>query len=236
MDPTLDTLISQLQAVAYVKASSLTLLAYDTMIHLDQEYTHVWASKWTFIKCLYLWTRYGTFVDTILAFMERLNIFSEPSTCKQIMSFDTIFSSLGIALSEIILMMRTYALYGRPKLLLVFYMIVWIVLVAVNAWALTQWSVQASPSASSACFMQSSSGVGLVGYVSLLSVETVVVILTVLKGIQTFSVSRPGQHTPLLTGFYRDGILFYLSILPMTILAIAVVLLAPPGLNLLADT
>ncbi|KAJ6526633.1 hypothetical protein DFH09DRAFT_1328475 [Mycena vulgaris] len=90
MDSDTLVLISDLQIVAYVKASSLTLLTYDTVIHLDQEYTHVWASKWTFIKCLYLWTRYSTFIDTVLAFIERLDVFADPATCKRVMSFNTI--------------------------------------------------------------------------------------------------------------------------------------------------
>ncbi|KAJ6542767.1 hypothetical protein B0H19DRAFT_1171821 [Mycena capillaripes] len=60
----------------------LTLLVGDTLLNFSREvcttflfrrnsnvhqHRHIWKSKWSLIKCLYLWSRYGTFLDTTLA-------------------------------------------------------------------------------------------------------------------------------------------------------------------------
>ncbi|KAJ7677278.1 hypothetical protein B0H17DRAFT_1079818 [Mycena rosella] len=230
------SLISDLQVVSYVKASFLTLLAYDTVLNFDREYRYVWKSRWSVIKFLYLWTRYSAFIDTIIAVQERLDLHRNPSSCNHIMAFTTIFASTGIAVSEIILMIRTHALYERSKKLLVFFIVMWVSISAVNIWAVLQWTqsfkVQAAPSDISACYLGSLSDIGLVCYASLVAAETVLVILTLWKAIQTST----HQRTRLVTSFYRDGVLFYLAILSFSIANVVILFLAPPGLNLIADT
>jgi len=110
----------------------LTLLTYDTVLNIDREYRHVWRSKWGLIKCLYLWTRYSTFIDTVFAVQKRSNWNLDPSTCSAYTTFDTIFAGFGIGVTEIILMVCTYALYGRSKKLLRFFFIMWIAIGGFN--------------------------------------------------------------------------------------------------------
>ncbi|KAJ6562806.1 hypothetical protein DFH09DRAFT_1159664 [Mycena vulgaris] len=89
-------LVSDLQIVSYVKASFLTMLAYDTILNIDQEYRHIWKSRWSVVKVLYLWTRYSTFIDTIVAVQERLDFHRDPSTCNHVMDFTTSTSSTSL--------------------------------------------------------------------------------------------------------------------------------------------
>ncbi|KAJ6615409.1 hypothetical protein B0H10DRAFT_2041310 [Mycena sp. CBHHK59/15] len=234
-------LVSDLKLVSYVKAAFLTALAYDTLLHFGQEYHYVWQSHWSFIKCLYLWTRYSTFIDTIVALQETLDMHRDSSSCSHIVDFTTVFAGVGIGVTEMILMVRTYALYGRSKKLLRFFLMMWLSVAGVNVWAVIKYTAsfktQAPPSATSSCYLSSTSNIGLVCYVSFLTMETIIVLLTVWKGFHTFSVTNSTfQHTHFVTSFYRDGILFYLAILVFFITDVVIQAVAPSGLRFVADT
>ncbi|KAJ7482185.1 hypothetical protein B0H11DRAFT_1213715 [Mycena galericulata] len=235
-------LVSDLQIVTYVKVAFLALLAYDTLLQIGQEYRYIWKSRWGVIKCLYLWTRYSTFIDTIIAVQERFDTHRDVANCNQVMDFTTFFAMFGIGMAEIILMIRTYAMYERSKKLLVFFFTLWFTVGVVDIWAAFRWTesyhIESAPSAISACYLGSSSGIGLVCYITLVVGETVIVLLTLRKGLQTFfrSKSTKSQPTELVTSFYRDGILFYLAILPISIVNVVTFFVAPPGLSRIADT
>ncbi|KAJ7749044.1 hypothetical protein DFH07DRAFT_559404 [Mycena maculata] len=234
--------LSDLQSVSYVDVACLSLLSYDTLLNINQEDRHIWRSKWGLIKCLYLWTRYSTFIDTILAVRNRFQRVVNSPSCRSISGFDT---SVGIGITAVILMVRTYALYGRSKRLLVFFAIMWLLIGGVDMWALLRYTESFKPVADSpvsspigvSCDVDSSSNIVLVCLVSLLVGETVVVLLTLWKGLYTFfPVGSTGQQSHLVTTFYRDGILFYLAILLIFIIDVVLQRAARPGLQDIADT
>ncbi|KAJ7468698.1 hypothetical protein FB451DRAFT_1401057 [Mycena latifolia] len=103
-------------------------------------------------------------------------------------------------------------------------------------WAVTRWTSSShftDTSGLPACFLENSSsgiGVGLVCYLSLLVGETIIILLTLWKLFRKFS-----HKSALLNSLYRDGIWFYLAILPFTIGGVAVLFFAPPRLGDLAN-
>ncbi|KAJ6476314.1 hypothetical protein C8R45DRAFT_1102571 [Mycena sanguinolenta] len=112
---------------SYAAAACLTLLTYDTFLNLALEYRHIWRSKWNLIKCLYLWSRYGTFLEIgVDVLMDVNNVNLHPSACAALYKFITMYSGFGIAITEIIMMARTYALYGKSKKVLGFFVIMWV--------------------------------------------------------------------------------------------------------------
>ncbi|KAJ6614710.1 hypothetical protein B0H10DRAFT_2044480 [Mycena sp. CBHHK59/15] len=224
-------ILSELQVVAYVKGAFLALLVYDTLLQINQEYLHVWKSRWTLIKCLYLWTRYSTFVDTTMALLHIVH--ANASVCNHSMMFTTIFSGFGIGITEMILMVRTYTLYERSKKLLAFFFLLWFSVGGVSFWAAIKWTAQFRPATSSEvpeCNLGDL--VGTVCYISLLVGETVIVFLTLWKCFRRFSPHNSG----LLNSFYRDGVWFYLAILPFTVGTVVALFVAPAGLNSIMDT
>ncbi|KAJ7252329.1 hypothetical protein C8J57DRAFT_1351591, partial [Mycena rebaudengoi] len=168
----------------YVNLACLTLLVYDTILNIGLEYHHIWQKKWSLIKCLYLLSRYGTFLTTNIVVLEWLDMNMDSSSCKALSKFDAIFSGLGMGITEIILMVRTYALYGRSKKVLGFFVVLWLSTGGVNAWALSSWteSFVVPPSSGISCVPESSNNVLLVCYSSLLAVETIIVALTMWQG------------------------------------------------------
>ncbi|KAJ7145770.1 hypothetical protein C8R44DRAFT_1794 [Mycena epipterygia] len=223
---------SDLEVVNYIKAAFLSLLVYDTLLQLSEEYLHIWKSRWTLIKCLYLWTRYSTFISTIASLVDLATASS--STCNKVTTFVIVFSGFGI----VILMVRTYTLYERSKKLLAFFFLMWFSVGGIAFWAVTRWTFSAnftSPNASGlpSCYFSTTSGIGigLVCYLSLLVGESIIVLLTLWKLFRKFYHHKSG----LLRSLYRDGVWFYLAILPFTGGTVLVLFLAPPGLNNIAN-
>ncbi|KAF8169107.1 hypothetical protein K438DRAFT_1774360 [Mycena galopus ATCC 62051] len=72
---------------------------YDTLLNFSLEYCYIWKSNWGLIKCLYLWLRYGIFLDIsldVLSMNARMNL--DPSTCITLDKFITIYSGFGIGI------------------------------------------------------------------------------------------------------------------------------------------
>jgi len=234
MDPT-SVAKTEIHVVYYIKAASLTLLVYDTLLQLNEEYSHVWRSRWTLIKILYLWTRYSTLVGTVgpLAHLAHAN----PLTCDGVTLFTWIFSTVGIGVAEMILMIRTYTLYERSKKLLAFFFVMWFSLCGIAFWAVTKWSTnpQVSSGPFQSCYLPDpgSIGIGLVCYFVLLVGETIIVILTAWKVFRRFSHQKIANFW---RSMYCDGLWFYLAILPFTIAAVICLFVAPPGLSELFDS
>ncbi|KAJ7206053.1 hypothetical protein GGX14DRAFT_134085 [Mycena pura] len=225
---------------AYVDVACLTLLTYDTVLTFGREEKHIWKSKWSFIKLLYLWTRYGTFFDTAIAVQKRVGNMG-PSYCRIATDFDTTFAGFGIGITEIILMIRTYAQYNRSKKLLGFFLFLWLSISGVSIWAGFQlaksYSIQTSAPSSTSCDGSTNSNLGIVCFAALLVGETAIVSLTLWKGLRIFFLSKSRhRQSQLVTAFYRDGIMFYLIMLLIFIAAVVLQFLAPTPLQHVGDT
>ncbi|KAJ7772300.1 hypothetical protein B0H16DRAFT_1513001 [Mycena metata] len=229
-----------LQLVSRVDVGMLTALTYDTLWSLDQEYRLVWISPWSPVKCLYLWTRYSPFIDTALAVHIRTQLFVDPATCHVVTSFVRILAVLGTIITELILTIRTYALYEKSFSLLIFLSVMWLAIGGVNIWALIEWThslMQVTLSPANSCNLDSPTTIGIACSVSLLIGETIIVLLTVWKGIRTFWLSKSTYHrSQLMTTFYRDGIMFYLAIFVLLVTDVWLKLRTREGLKFIADS
>jgi len=223
--------LSGLQVVFYIRAAFLALLVYDWLLQINQEYLHVWKSRWTLIKSLYLLTRIGALIVTIMSI-------GNSDACNKLTTFTTAFSGLLLGVTELILMVRTYTLYERSKKLLVSFFVLWLSVGGVASWAVAKWTsasnLTSSDPALPSCWLRDSSHIstGLVCFVSLLAGETVIVLLTLGKVFRKFYHHKSG----LLKSLYCDGVWFYLAIWPCTIATVVVLVAAPTGLNYLPDT
>ncbi|KAJ7619497.1 hypothetical protein FB45DRAFT_1095770 [Roridomyces roridus] len=246
------------QIVAYVDVAFLCLLVYDTLLQVSQEHLHIWKSRWSVIKCLYLWTRYAAYVDSSMAIVHRVDITTLPSSsCNSIGTFDTVFAGLGIGITEVILMIRTYALYGRSKKLVAFFVIMWLSLGGLSLWSVLRYTNSTAVDSGNSCDTNnSSSKMWIVCYVALLVGETIIVVahanaldtehavveidivsLTLWGALFTNGLSFFQYPSKRVTTFYRDGLFFYLAFLSVFIIDVVLkVTIARPALQNVADT
>ncbi|THU77253.1 hypothetical protein K435DRAFT_846269 [Dendrothele bispora CBS 962.96] len=248
---TLFTIVSDLQTITCIKVASLAVLVFDTVITLDQEYQYIWQRHWNAVKVLYLFIRYTTYVDTVLVVYERLN--SEIG-CSQISTFTTIFSGFGIALTELVLMIRTYGMYNSSRKVLIFFILLWLTSGGVNFWAITKWSAsfkfdnfnfdKLSPAVVSPdlveslqCYFGSTSLVSLVCYLTLLVGESAIVLMTAIKSVHMWNAARRKDLTKmhLVDWFYKEGTILYIFMLPITVFNVVALFFMPIALRFLAD-
>ncbi|THU77252.1 hypothetical protein K435DRAFT_846268 [Dendrothele bispora CBS 962.96] len=241
--------LSNLAVVNYIKVACLALLTYDTVTTLNLEFEYIWKRRWTVVKALYLYSRYSTFIDTFIAVYERLG--PNITDCNRTMTFTTIYAGWGISLSEVLLMIRTYAIYSRSRTIVIFFIFLWVPLASISIWAAIKWTGaisnddtlsqlmhEASLPGNIECLLTRQSKISIVCYGAFLAGETVIVLMTAYKAFSTWRCARRAGTTNsyLITSFYRDGILLYFAILPFTIVGALGPLYLPPGLSDVGET
>ncbi|KAF9260275.1 hypothetical protein L218DRAFT_989667 [Marasmius fiardii PR-910] len=241
-----------LQAQAYVKASFFTILVYDWVFTFSNEISYIWHSRWGIIKFLFIYTRYSTFVDTIMTFREQVigvpvlapvcgTTFETgaanlpPSLLSlQINGLSLVFSGAGMGMCGLILMVWTYTLYERSRKVLCLFALFWMIMTGIGAWAVIKWANTFSMSSSQpgfngnlGCTESRTSSLRYLGYSSLLGGETVVLILTVIKAIQMAGIRSLSR---LMRLFNECGVIFYLGIFAFTLTDVVLLFISPDGL------
>ncbi|KAG8688355.1 hypothetical protein FRC08_011481 [Ceratobasidium sp. 394] len=196
------------RASRYVSAAGYVLLLYDYFLTLPDEVKLIWPTSWSLVKILFLINRY-----TVPIFLTvnswAMSGFSNPPT-------DTVSIELGHAwtsidndqssaegISNLLLLLRVHALYGRSRkiliLLVIFYILTYASILSTATLALVQ-----------------------------LGFEIVIFGMTLYKCLEHAKAQQ--LHTPLLKTLYRDGFLYFLIIVVIRILNLALWIVAPPSL------
>ncbi|KAF7334650.1 hypothetical protein MVEN_02295500 [Mycena venus] len=201
-----------------------TILVYDWICTLDQEITHVWSRPWSMGTLFFGLNRYLPFVDISVGLSAKLMLVS-PEGCLVRNKIVAWLSVMGIFLSEVILMLRTFAIWERKGI--VFVLLTFLAAsTAVSTVAFTQLelaSLEYVPTTGVGCKLAKASSVIIFAYSILMISETTIVILTAVKAYRDLRRSRQ----PWLVQLYRDGILFYFYLLSISLANILVPLLAP---------
>ncbi|KIK66210.1 hypothetical protein GYMLUDRAFT_927926 [Collybiopsis luxurians FD-317 M1] len=216
----------------------LTVLTYDYVLSLGQEVAYVWDSKWGIVKILYLYSRYSPFIDTILAAEETQNFHISDASCRHTMIFNTVFAVLGIGISDLIFILRAYSMYHNSRKVLAILILFWTPVVVISVVTAMNWSgsyTAVTVPGFTGCILVSESKAELTAYILLMVGETVVVLLTLWKGFHNFYNYgfTSGTTRKVIVTFYRDGILYYLAILPITLATLLMLVCVPPELQIL---
>jgi len=95
-----------------IEVSSFALLVYDYSIVFASEIDLIWQSKFSLMKVLYFLSRYPAFFDTFLTIYTSRAPSVDCWAINAAASWSTIF---GISVAEVILILRTTALWGNSK-------------------------------------------------------------------------------------------------------------------------
>ncbi|KAF9465496.1 hypothetical protein BDZ94DRAFT_1253950 [Collybia nuda] len=198
------------QSVDYLNVASLVIFIFDYFQTLDLEIDYVWKSKGFTGKALFFLNRYPPFVDVPLTVYYYLNGGVSSRTCSILDSVTIWMTSFGIAMSEVILLLRTYALWGRNRIILVILttLLVGIYITVIVILTIFIRSVKyGNPPLPiiSGCYDVEGSDILFVVFVLLLLNETIVFTLTMWVGVKRYRHA----HNPLVVVLYRDGILFF---------------------------
>ncbi|KAJ7743934.1 hypothetical protein DFH07DRAFT_835194 [Mycena maculata] len=201
-----------------------TILVYDLMCTLDQEVLYVWPRPWSISTVLFVLNRYLPFVDTFLAVTGKFTRIS-PEQCLALNIAVGWLSVSGIMLSEGILMLRTYAIWERKPFVLVFLCILSLsvfipIIIFVH---LETNSLRYVLTDGVGCFLSSASSILIFAYLMIMVSETGIAVLTAVKAYRDLRRSR----VPWIAKIYKDGLLFYLYLLMISIANVMVPIMAP---------
>ncbi|KAK0448310.1 uncharacterized protein EV420DRAFT_853206 [Desarmillaria tabescens] len=229
--------LHDIRAVSYVLVASATLMIHEWSMLFEQEVTLIWHSPWNLVKILYLMSRYFPIIDVAIALQEHIQPRADPKICLINNNISTVSAGVGIAISELILIVRTCALYGNYKRAVYGLGLVWAIWVSANIWVLitfmksTVFEYQPS-SVLPGCYLASESPVIFVCFASLLLLEAVLLVLHVWKALRLLR----GSRNALVSTFFRDGVIYYICLFPLALANVLVILLAPDDMLDLLDT
>ncbi|KAJ8468234.1 hypothetical protein ONZ51_g9768 [Trametes cubensis] len=218
-----------LQMVKYAGLFSSTYLLLEIISTLEDEVRLIWPSRWSIMKIIFLLNRYSPLIDSTLGLTMMLGT-TDPHSCDVQFHFLIYTYTIGSFLSESILIARTLALYEfNPWIMCIMATIALGVIVPGLYMSHYVLSRIQYPSRAvleiSGCVPSIDDGLSWVLYMCVLISETVVIALTVYKMWQT-SVDLK-QRSLLVWTMYRDGSLYYVVLLVLSIVNLCFMLLAP---------
>ncbi|KLO17483.1 hypothetical protein SCHPADRAFT_900578 [Schizopora paradoxa] len=185
-------LLDDVLLVKYFHVASLALMVYDYLLTLPDEIQYIWTARRTSSggMTLYLLTRYLNFFDatilTIFLFDRRLS--TQPNTCSSVYQATAWFELVGITVAEVILFLRTYAIWGQSRKIL--YFIIFSTLLMIPCAVVIKKDISTlefSPSPFPniiPCVPGGRKSILYIDYVLVLGVEFVIILLTAWIGIK----------------------------------------------------
>ncbi|KAK7042260.1 hypothetical protein R3P38DRAFT_311530 [Favolaschia claudopus] len=231
-------LASRLRTVNCMHVVNITILAYDYCLTLRAEVSYMWTTKWSISKFLFFSTRYSPAFDVpILVYYSMVSDLSF-QYCRQLhaaASWGTVF---GMAVGEAILILRTYALSGRRRGVLVFFTASWACGVSASVILLAFFlrSATYGPPISSeipGCNLTSGDAIYAgIPFIIVLLNDTVIMMYTLWIGLKNYRYSR----NPLILTLYRDGLSYYFFLCVISALNVAILLESPMPMAQLFNT
>ncbi|KZT33909.1 hypothetical protein SISSUDRAFT_365799 [Sistotremastrum suecicum HHB10207 ss-3] len=190
--------------------AAAALLVYDYLITVGDEITYMWPSAWNPGKVLFFLTRYLVFVDTSLVLVHQFQVLT-PNQCGIIFRSIGWMLGIGVGIAEAILTMRTCVIWAGNKTvqyaLITIFIVLWAPLLYFLNDALSSLVFTTPPNPGTpGCFLLTQKNILFAVFIIVMSYETIIMTLTVIKGVTHFRQAS----SPLVVVLYRDGILNYI--------------------------
>ncbi|KAF5348924.1 hypothetical protein D9756_009734 [Leucocoprinus leucothites] len=112
--------LHQFQIYQLVNAAALTLYVFDYLLTIDQEISLVWASRWTWMKFLFLMDRYLMVANFLMQqFLIGTVEWDRGLNCQGLARAWDYLCTIELLLSEAILSLRLWAMWGNNKWLFI---------------------------------------------------------------------------------------------------------------------
>ncbi|KAJ7924335.1 hypothetical protein B0H13DRAFT_1190039 [Mycena leptocephala] len=214
------TIIYYYQVVRYMHVASVAIWVFDYALTIGLEVSLIWRSKWSLPKCLFILSRYSTVLDAPLVLYYSITPVVSVEHCSQLhegVSWGTVF---GISVAEAILVVRTYALSGRERSVLMLFTSIWVAGVSATIILVALFvrsAVYEPPPLPGipGCYLASANKAEVVlPFVIVLLNDTTIMAYTLWLGIRNYRHSR----SPLIVTLYRDGITYYVLLCIVSLL------------------
>lgn len=229
MDPTqLASFAVTLNASKYFQLASFVMLIYDHMLTFDQEIERIWKRPPSGATVLFLINRYLTPLQFIII----LNAFHDPQwtqeACSQFVVFEGASTVALIAVCQLLMILRLYALYARSRIVITFLITLWAAQIAVSAAGLREGFPVPLPPGFIGCIFTGTSKFFPALWVAPLIVDSVIFLMTLLR---SKAYTRRSHRTPTLHVFVRDGTVYFLIIFMANLMNTLIYFIAPDAIK-----
>ncbi|KLO07756.1 hypothetical protein SCHPADRAFT_634829 [Schizopora paradoxa] len=202
--------------VNYVNVCAVTLLFYDTLINIEDEVNCIWRQKWSLTKYVYIASKYLAFVDSGLTLDILFRRGQSPEECFHKYTAITYVLIIGMVLAEIILLLRTWAIWALSRWILIYLVVIDSAFTIYGLSKLHhslggfQFARESPLPSLRPCFPEfllHTNGI-YIDYVCIMLAECNILALTLWRGI----VQWRGCDNTLINIFYRDGIMYFVCL------------------------
>jgi len=212
----------------YTDVAAVTILIWDYILTFQSEVSLIWPSQWSSMKLLFFLTRYMPIIDTSLILFFQFKPFPTVHECEVTYSIAGWFIVIGIMIAEIILVVRTWAIWGRPRkmgtCMVIISVAFTIPLLYIESVYLSSITFFPNHTTSRGCIPGSGNAIIAIDFILEIAFELLFLILTLFIWIQHYRGANGGGFVSVL---YRDGIFFYIYLLGCSIANFTVVVTAP---------
>jgi len=223
MESLLDRLLQYLRhqrlLMDYMLVSAVAAFIYDYILVLHLEIRLIWFSRWSYTKVFYLIIRYIPFISLVLALHNQMSLDPSLKTCKRTYPVEIWLTLLEVTFVEIVLCIRTWAVWNRSRIIGIGLAILIFGDLIVQCFLVNKFvvSMEYSPAlypGFRGCFVTHANRALWTNYTLLTIVDAVVLVL---MGISAFRSYRRSNISKLTLIVHRDGILFYIYLLGISI-------------------
>jgi len=206
-------LVHIIRLVTCFDVAACTLFIWDYILTIGMEVDLVWRSKWNFMKALYLFQRYSPFIDTVWLVLYRQMAGNLTRTaCRNIFYASSELFVFGLAASEMILTLRTWAVWNRNRrltvILPILYVLVWGSCLVIMSEFVNSLTFSDRPySGFTGCFVTNAAKDLEPLWALLVVWNALVSVLMLVPAVRTY---RYGGQGRLSKTVYRDGLIYYL--------------------------
>lgn len=220
------------QLVAYLDVVSASLFLYDYLLTLPMEIALIWPSKWCLLKMLYIAQRYTPFYDTLgLVLHHQFALNLSPTYCLTNYKISGWSYISSIAISEVILALRLWAIYDQSHRvalwLAIFFLACWIPNFTIMGHFLKSMGFAPPPIPYPGCFIIAGSPILAVCWILMMIYDAGNVVMMSLRG---YTAYRSGGNSHFLNVVYRDGIIYYFCLFLVSTVNVVVINILPPDL------
>ncbi|KZS98876.1 hypothetical protein SISNIDRAFT_480475 [Sistotremastrum niveocremeum HHB9708] len=209
--------------------ASFALLMWDHLITLDQEISRIWSQPWNGGKLLFLLNRYISPTQYLLQLLALDLPALSGSRCLQVYRLPYAATLYATAIAEIILILRTYALYDSSRRILAFLMSMFTAHVVVMVLAVVHAVPYPLPPGLIGCTLTGNGLLYVFFWAAPWIADSIIFALTLWRIVDLRRKST--VRLPLLHVLARDGILWYTVIVTIDAVNVLIFLLSPEGVK-----
>ncbi|KAJ6533288.1 hypothetical protein DFH09DRAFT_126300 [Mycena vulgaris] len=209
-------LVADSRLTGYLAVASLCVLIYDHLVCFPEEVELMWKSRLGLAKIIYLWNRYFSLIAIGLNTSVIVREITTESVCMNWLKVQGVTSTVIIGTVDLVLMLRVWILYGRPRFF------VWmfgcmaiaevVTMIAVDFFAYAQMTKYVHLGS----LLQGCYAYNVPRFLTLyaavpLLVTFIMFVMTVYKCVTT--LHRNAHHVmPVWKLFLRDGVVWFLAV------------------------